>query len=168
MNEFTKIYSSHLEKTLYVNSKEASGYGMLSNFSVLVCDVLQEKFPTHQFRIEPQFYVAKGKTYSTDMAVVLLKVDGVEVLLAWEYKPKVAADISDQTGWHLSETILQGFYLQGKHILHCLTDLSDFHYFFMEGGPRALTLKKYVYLQSVLSDPTSVLYHLSFILESYD
>ena len=128
---------------------------MLSSFSLLVSDVIGEKFPAHTFTMEPQFYVLSGKTYSTDEAVMLFKVHDEQIIVAWEYKPKVAADLSDQTGWHLSETILQAFYLKGEHILHCLADLTDFHYFFMEeDGPRHLTLKKYVYLQSKFWPPT--------------
>ena len=92
------------------------------------------------------------------------------MLVVWEYKPRVSSDLQDQTSWHLSETILQAFYLKKKHpycILHCLTDLEDYHYFFLsDNGPRTLKLDKYVYMQSNLSEKIDVLHHLNFLYHS--
>lgn len=157
-----------MQHTLYVNSKEASGYGMLSHFSLLVCDVMCEKYPTVTFKIDPQFYVCIGKKYSSDQFLVMLSINGIKVLVVWEYKSRVATDIADQAGWHIS-TILQAFYLQNEHsysypVLHCLTDLHDFHYFLLtSGGFRALKLLKYVYLESDLTKEHDVLHHLCFL-----
>jgi hypothetical protein len=66
------------------------------------------------------------------------------VQVVWEYKPKVSSKLEDVTGWHISETILQAFYLHKKHtypVLHCLTDLQDFHYFTLNNGAQALELQ---------------------------
>ena len=48
-----------------------------------------------------------------------------KVLLAVEYKPKISCELEDQAPLHLSETLLQTFYLRDRFhhdIVHCLTD----------------------------------------------
>ena len=165
---FTALYSTHRRNTLHVSSKEASGYTMLGNFSNFVCEMLQDKYPTAVFHIDPQFYVSERKTYSSDQAVLQIVMGNGRVLVIWEYKPRVPSLLGDVQGWHLSETLLQAYYLRKKHsypILHCLTDLNDYHYFFID-GERSLKLEKYVYIQSDLKNQTDVWKHVDFLFQS--
>lgn len=170
LSDFTALFSKHLQFTMHVRTKEASGYGMLSSFALFVCGSLSEKFPENNFKIDPQFYVCKGKQYSSDEALIILTVRGPKtVLVVWEYKPKVSGSLEDVPGWRLCETILQAFYLQKQHtypILHCLTDLQDFHYFSFNHDGQALELLKYIYLKSDLSQETDTLHHLNFLCHS--
>lgn len=164
---FAAQYSAHFQRTLHIFSKEASGYTMLGNFSEMVCEMLEDKYDTKVFRIDPQYHVSEGKKYVSDQAVLQLVMGNRQVLVVWEYKPKVAANLIDVTGWHLSETLVQAYYLRKKHypILHCLTDLQDFHYFFIEEGEN-LKLGKYVYIRSDLTNQTDVWNHINFLFQS--
>lgn len=170
---FTTSFLRHLSTTLHVKSKEASGYGMLSNFSEFVCRMMKDKYPSNTFYIDPQFKVCEGRKYTTDEAMLQFLVEyghNYRLLIEWEYKPKVPSDLDDVTGWHLSETLLQAYYTRAGHsypVLHCLTDLWDYHYFFIEDdGPRTLKLVKYVYLKSELSEPNDVWDHINFLFKS--
>lgn len=165
LDHFVQTYTHLSKKTLHLNSKEASGYGNLTLFALYVCDMMEEKYPGVKLMIQPQFYVCGSKQYSTDEALISVQ-SGKEVLAIWEYKPKVAASLIDQTAWHLSETILQAFFLKKHSVLHCLTDLEDFHYFFLECDPRHCKLIKYVYLKSKLSVKGDVLHHMDFLFHS--
>lgn len=168
--DFNKAFARHKERTLYVGSKEASGYGMLSNFCVFVSEVLNVMHPNIKFKIDPEIYVSQGKTYAADQCVIKLCFKGIQVLVVWEYKPRVSTHLSDQTPWHISETFLQAFYLKKQHkypVLHCLTDLADFHYFFVEGdGRMSLDLTKYVYLNSDFCNFDDTVKHVNFLLDS--
>lgn len=167
--DFNKAFARHMERTLYIGSKEASGYGMLSNFCVFVSEVLSVMHPNIEFKIDPETYVSQGKTYA-DYCVIKLCFNGIQVLVVWEYKPRVSTHLSDQTPWHLSETFLQAFYLKKQHkypVLHCLTDLADFHYFFVGGdGRMSLDLTKYVYLNSDFRNFDDTVKHVNFLLDS--
>ena len=58
LEEFVYYYSGHLSKTLYLYSKEASGYAMLS---LHVCTMMEQKYPQSTFKIDPQFHVSEEK-----------------------------------------------------------------------------------------------------------
>ena len=63
------------------------------------------------------------------------------MLVLWEYKPRVPCDLDYVIPWYLSETLLQAYYMRMKHsypVLHCLTDLDDYHCFFIEDEDREL------------------------------
>lgn len=125
---FSAHYSEHMQDTLYITTKEASGYGILSNFSQFVCRMLKDQYPPRMFRIDLQFQLFENK--SGDQAVIQQLTDGnLHVLIVWEYKPKVPSSLSDTTAWHLSETLLQAYYLRKSNshpVLHCLTDFIIF------------------------------------------
>ena len=171
ISSFTVSISEHRCMTLGFTSKEASGYAMLSNFSLFVCKLMGVKYPSLNFCIEPQFIVCDGKKNSSDQTLVQLLMGSthMRVLVVWEYKPRVACDIYDVPAWHLSETLLQAYYMRRNHcypVLHCLTDLNDYHYFFIEDGPTDITLSKYVYMHSDLSVPKDAFDHINFLLQS--
>ena len=160
---FTTVFSEYSSRTRLLTSKEASGYGLLYVFSQFVCKLLQEKYPSVTLQVEPHFRVAEGHTFTSDMCLLQLLVEAsllLRVLVLWDYKPRVPGALEDVTAWHLSETLLQAYYLRRQHsypVLHWLTDLLDFHYFFIEGdGQRTLKVVKYVYLNSDLTKPTDV------------
>ena len=166
---FTTVFSEYSSRTLFLTSKEASGYGLLYVFSLFVCKLLQEKYPSLSLHVDPHFPVAEGQTF-TSMQLLVEASLMLRVLVLWEYKPRVPDALEDVTVWHLSETLLQAYYLRRKHsypVLHCLTDLLDFHYFFIEGdGQRTLKVVKYVYLKSDLTKPTDVWTHLDFLFQA--
>lgn len=117
---------------------------------------------------DPQFRIADGYTYSSDQAVIYVTLAGEQVLLVIEYKPRIPPELSDIEPWHLSETLIQAFYMRSTHrycVLHCLTDLRDFHYFYIkEDDNTYLALDKYVFVQSDLSDQAQVQAHADFLL----
>ena len=79
-----------MRDTLYVSTKEASGYTMLGNFSQFVCQLFKDKHSSVNFCIDPQFHVSEGKKYTSDKALLQLLMsneDNYRVLVLWEYKP---------------------------------------------------------------------------------
>lgn len=66
----------------------------------------------------------------------------------WEYKPQVPSELVDVTAGHLSETFLQAYYLRDSSpypILHCLTNLEDYHYFSITTKDHhSMKIEKYV------------------------
>ena len=148
---FTTVFSEYSSRTLKLTSNEASGSGLLYVFSLFVCKLLQEA-PLLALQVDPQFCVAEGQTFTSNLCLLQLLKEAslrLRVLVLWDYKPRVPGALEDVTAWHFSETLLQAYYLRRKHsypVLHCLTDLLEFHYFFIEGdGQRTLKVVKYVY-----------------------
>lgn len=172
VDSFAKTFKRHLDATLYIRSKEASGYAILGIFSEFVREMMHKKYPSLSFKIEPEFRVCEGKQYASDQCLMqlLTVTEDNKVLVLWEYKPRVPASLDDITGWHLSETLLQAYYMRKKHsypVLHCLTDLTDFHYFFIEDNrQRTLKIVQYAYLCSELVKPDHVWDHMEFLFQS--
>ena len=52
----------------------------------------------------------------------------------YEYKPQVPTSPEDIHLPHLCEVLLQGYYCVKRYtpVLHCLTDLTDWHYLMLE------------------------------------
>ena len=112
LTSFTTVFSEYSSRTLFLTSKEASGYGLLYVFSLFVCKLLQEKYPSLSLHVEPQFRVAEGHTFTSDLCLLHLLVEAsllLRVLVLWEYKPRVPGALEDVTAWHLSETLLQAY-----------------------------------------------------------
>ena len=78
------------------------------------------------------------------------------VVFVIKYKPRVSSNLSDQTPFHISETLIQAYYLRNKfrhNILHCLTDLNDFHFFLITTTPtRLFSIKNYSYTKCDLQN----------------
>ena len=163
LQQHTVAFQKHQQVTMHLTTKEASGTALLGNFMLCVSDALRTLCPTQTFKIDHQFNVCDGKTYTADSALLsallvssqkpvglvvpCFVVGGVVPCFVVEYKPRVSQDLADQEPFHLSEVFLQAYYLCKMHkhpILHCLTDLSDFHCFLVKGSDRGnLEIKKY-------------------------
>lgn len=167
---FSDNYKQHYTHTLDVTVSESSGYTILGNWAMLVRNTVAKKYPQERFLIKPQFCIA-NRYYAdeaTSEALVAIVTGLQQVLVVWEYKPKVSSDLDDQTPWHLSEVFLQAMYLQKDNIigtvLHCLTDLKDNHYFLITAnGRKKLQIDKYVYLRANLDSTKQVITHLKFL-----
>ena len=151
LQQHTVAFQKHVEVTMHLKTKKASGTALLGNFMLCVSDALRTLCPTSTFKIDHQFNVYKAKTYTGDSALLsaLLVSSRRRVVPCFvvQYKPRVALDLDDQDPFHLSEVFLQAYYLRKMHkhpILHCLTDLSDFHYFLVKESERGnLEIEKY-------------------------
>ena len=84
-----------------------------------------------------------------------------------EYKPRVTQNLADQEPHHLSEMFIQAYYLRRKFthkIMHCLTDLRDFHYFLIKDGQNGkIIIDKYIYLNSDLTLKEPLANHMNFL-----
>lgn len=174
LGKFTKEYAEHLTGTLHVHLKEASGYAMLGNFAILMRAFMMKHHPNFTFWIDLQFSVCSGKQYCSDQAIILAaqKVEEDQrkfSVVVWEYKPRVSGDLMDCQPWHLSETMLQAYYLKKESVrpyLHCLTDLTDFHYFVIEDGKSSfLEILQYDYYRTNLLEEEEVHCHVNFLLK---
>ena len=93
----------------------------------------------------------------------------MDVFFSLEYKPKVSPQLKEQRPFHISELFLQAFDLatQCKHaIVHCLTDLEDYHIFLMGKDGKKLCINKYWYRKCDLMDSSQTTEHLHFLSEN--
>ena len=160
--------------TMFLGDKEASGRVILGRFMTKVRMVVAAAYPKADIRVDHEYRVLKERTYAGEEAVVSSSQRGPyqeKLLLGIEYKPKVAPALRDQTPFHISEVFIQAYYVKKSmthDVWHCLTDMNDFHYFLVGATPekKHLSIKKYYYLQSNLSDQTSVANHLYFLAKN--
>ena len=92
----------------------------------------------------------------------------MDVLFSMEYKPKVAQNLGDEPACHISEVFLQAFYIatQVEHnVMHCLTDLVDYHLFLIGKENGKLCIKKYWYHKCKLTDSGKAATLLQFLAE---
>ena len=157
LQQHTVAFQRHQQVTMHLKIKEASGTTLLGNFMFCVSDALKTLCPTHTFKIDHQFHVCNTKSYTADSALLSALLVSSQKLgsrkrrvvpcFVVEYKPRVSQDLADQEPCHLSEVFLQAYYVCKMHkhpILHCLTDLSDFHYFLVKESERGnLEIEKY-------------------------
>ena len=61
ITSLTVSISEHRHTTLGIVSKEASGYAMLSIFSLFVSKLMKMKYPLLKFRIDSQFIICDEK-----------------------------------------------------------------------------------------------------------
>ena len=162
--------------TKFLGNKEASGRVILGRFMTKVRIVVAAAYPKAEIIVDHEYRVLKENTYACDEAVsaALALQRGPyqeKLLLGMEYKPKVSSDLMDQPPFHLSEVFIQAYYVKKSmthDVWHCLTDMKDFHYFLVGATPEKeqVSVKKYYYLQSNLSDQTSVANHLYFLAKN--
>ena len=186
-------FQKHQQVTMHLQTKEASGTALLGTFMLCVSDALETLCPTQTFRIDHQFNVCDGKTYTADSALLsallvssqkpvgfdpsqsplaggvvpCFVVGEVVPCFVVAYKPRVSQDLVDQEPCHLTEVFLQAYYLCKMHkhpILHCLTDLSDFHCFLVKGSDRGnLEIKKYFYSKCNFNETEELLLTLKLL-----
>ena len=170
------VVQEEFDSTLDVGDKEASGRVLLGLFMNVVRKALKLKYPKHTLCVDYEYRVLTDKQYAVDTTVValthIMRVTGSvrNVVLALEYKPKVAAELRDQIPWHVSEVLLQAFYMRKRFthdILHCLTDLQDYHYFLVGTQPDSpFCIKGYWYKMCKITDPTELTDHLHFLCDA--
>ena len=128
--DLVKSFTTLYEHTLYIG---ASDRVILGLFMETLREALDKIHPSREFMVDHEFNVLPTKQFATDQAIEAVIGDGNEkVVFALEYKPKVSSDLNDQAPFHISETLLQAFYLTSQFdhdIIHCLTDLQDYHIF---------------------------------------
>ena len=92
---------------------------------------LSIKYPAYAFDVDDEYKILEGKRYAMDDSIEVVEVTGPEPkqgkpVFGLEYKPRVSSDLTDITPFHISETLIQAYYLRKKFqypILHCLSDL---------------------------------------------
>ena len=138
--------NKHKQKTYRLTLEEAAGYPMLGGHAVHFSEVLAEKL-SQDIVAWNQMMVAKnskpGQNPTSDAAVIMLLQNSDNPLVpikiqvvVYEYKPKVSQKPSKVEISHLVEALLQAFYILRfyniRKIIHCLTDLTTWHYFKVE------------------------------------
>ena len=166
-NFYCKLFSEQNEGTLHLKTKEASGYPTLGGYLLSVRKILGKVYPHISFYIDNQFCIKiLQKQYYSDGAVLATIISNGMPIYVIEYKPRIPSRIEDIEPCHLSEVLLQAFYLQRCHyhkILHALTDLMDFHLFLFTHSNDKLKLEKYFYYECTITKPEELLKHLSFL-----
>lgn len=147
IQSFQESYQEERSSTLDICDKEASGRVLLGLFMTFVRKFLSYKHPEKTFKIDHEYRIFPDRKFAADEAVTAI-VDGLRrVIFVLEYKPKVAPGLIDEEAFHISETLIQAYYLRKmfKHpILHCLSDLNDFHFFLITtDSSREFNLNKY-------------------------
>ena len=163
----TSLFKACYENTLHLGDKEASGRVILGIFMELVRETLQERHPKQKFDVDLELKVLR---FSSDAAIIVASTGLKEdVVFSVEYKPRVSAQLEDQRPFHLSELFLQAFYLapQCEHaVVHCLTDLEDYHMFLVGKNGKKICIKKYWYRKCDLMDSSQTAEHLHFLSEN--
>ena len=173
ITDMVKFFKTHY---VYIGDKEASGRVIVGLFMEILREALDKKHPGREFMVDHEFKVLPTKRFAIDEAIeAVIGEDNGKVVFALEYKPKVASDLNDQVPFHISEMLLQAFYLTSQFdhdIVHCLTDLEDYHIFLIGKSNRALqraknnfSIKEYWYRKCHLTDSGEVAKHLSFYLK---
>ena len=154
VNEMLHIYKSITVDLAY---KEASGRSLLGLIiSELVCTLKKQDSRfflklDHEYRI-----IATGKSgpdYAANVAAIFIdKVSTafISLLLSfclffpqkgkripivlYEYKPQVPLSYKDIYSYYICEMMIQAYYCVKtfRHVIHCLTDMSEWHYLKIE------------------------------------
>ena len=160
---YTTIFTQQNVGTMHLGSK-ASGTPQVGDYMLCVRDIMKHSY---QFMVDHQFPVQTSITYYADCALVALDAGGCPLYVV-EYKPKIPAGLEDVEPSHLSEVFLQAFYLRKMYthnILHCLTDLEDFHYFLMTDNQssKKLKIERCITVHCNITNEVELLDHLRFV-----
>ena len=152
------FFKGFYEHTLFLGDKEASGhFGSLHGIS------LQKRHPNKKYYIDNELKVFR---FSSDAALIVSStVKRMDVVF---YKPYVSAKLQQPSAFYLSELFLQAFYLanQCEHsIVHCLTDLVDYHLFLVAKDGKKLCIQKYWHSECDLKESSQTAEHLRFLSE---
>ena len=92
------------DQTIYLGDKEASGRVVLGLFMSMVTKLLRSKYPNQLFYVDHEYKVLK---FCADEAIVTITCNKEQhVVFVIEYKPRVSSNLSDQTPFHISETLM--------------------------------------------------------------
>ena len=121
--------------------REAAGIPLLGYCMTSLCETLNELKKDQRFRVHSEYPVVKeGKNqsapFSSHITITATATDNQEEMrpiFLCEYKPVVDPNCSDVPVNDLLEAFVQGYYClrsrKMESILHCITDLSRWHYF---------------------------------------
>lgn len=155
--------------TKWIGDKEASGNVIRGLFVTMVRIALVSKYPDKVFDIDHEYRILPNKKFAMDEAITALMMT-TAVIFGLEYKAKVSSTLHDQPAFHISETLLQAFYLRKRFshdIVHCLTDLHDFHYFLIGSDPgKAFIVRKYWFMKCNITDISELSHNLNFLCEN--
>lgn len=86
-------------------------------------------------------------------------------IVVYEYKPRVPSNLSDVNPMYFSELLLQAYYLKQYYsnpVVHCLTDLHSFHYFYVEESSSSMCMiTKYSSCEVEIGNPDDLAKHIS-------
>lgn len=168
------MFKAERQNTVDFGQKEASGNVLRGIFMSIVRKALLLKYPDDNFLVDHEYKVLPDKKFALDEAILAIiqlpRPNSRKILFGVEYKPKVSASLEDIPCHHLSETLLQAYYLRKRfthNILHCLTDLEDFHYFLIcTSVEKPFHIKNYWYKTCDLTNSTAVNKHLQFLIDT--
>ena len=135
VSPYSLLFAKQKNSTAWLTLKEASGYPMLGDFLLCVKEVLEQLHPHSSFFIDHQYAVLPGQAIADGALSALVAQHQHIPLLVCEYKPKVASRVDGLDLSDLTEAMIQALYLRKtfRHpIIHCLTDMTDFHYFVLQ------------------------------------
>ena len=169
----TLLFQQRYAKTLYLGNKEASGTGIVDLFMFYVLDTMEIKYPDATLKVDHQYRILENKLYAADETIGVVVVINAKAapsmlpILVLEYKPRVSQDLGDQEPSHLSETFMQAYYLRKRckfPVMHCLTDLNDFHFFLIEDEHSGvIKISRYYYLKCDLKDGKQLIQMMTFL-----
>ena len=171
LEDITLLFQKRYDVTLNLGIKEASGNGIVDCFMLTVLNTMQIKYPDAMLKIDHQYRILENRTFAADETLGVVVVVMVEVtmlpILVLEYKPRVAQELGDQEPFHVSETFMQAYYLRQRYkfpVMHCLTDMHDFHFFIIEDGQSGvLKVSRYYYLKCDLKDGKQLIQMMTFL-----
>ena len=139
VNEQLGIYKS---LTVDLASKEASGCALMGVIIFELAHAIQKQNSRFRLKVDYEYRIVStgrsGPDYAVDVATIFFKGEGRTTIkrpvVLFEYKPQVPLDYKDMDAHHMCEVLIQGYYCVKNSIpiIHCLTDMSDWHYFRME------------------------------------
>ncbi len=151
-SKYIDIYNDLDAEILY--NKELSLYPLLGLLAGSISNRLKNILKS-PLMVEFDFNFVPNKSYAIDRAVVSLLADARSAhalpLILYELKFQVSTNLEDQDTYSLSEFFIQAYYLATvyKHkFWHCLTDMTDFHYFQYQLNNGSLKVQKYHYLNT--------------------
>ena len=132
----------HRIRTINVHVEEAAGYTMLGNYAVHFSEILSEEL-SEVMMYWNQMMTAnnkkRGQNPTSDTAIIMLLKSSATFdpkkipVVVYKYKPVVHSDPEVVNHYDLMEVLLQASYClrfyDVPQIIHCLTDLSRWHYF---------------------------------------
>ena len=151
-NHQLKHYSS---LTIDLSTKEASGRTLMGFVLLELTSAIQKQESRLELNVDHEYSLfhtrRSGPDYAADVAVIVVNIVSTAFIslllfidlfifpqdeirrpvILYEYKPQVPLSHKDIDLSHICEI----FYYCVKHftpVLHCLTDLSDWHYFMLE------------------------------------
>ena len=112
LKTYASLFREQREGTLYMGSKEASGYPQLADYLLCMRSRLHKLRPEVTLDIDLQYAIqGKGKQFYADGSLIATLLHNTRPVYVVDYKPRVPTHLEDIEPNHLSELFLQAFYL---------------------------------------------------------